>query len=386
MGAQTLVEFSPQRWTLIQQVLGVVQHYAPSFMEEYPHSIEVNTHQLGGVPGILLIHRDAEEALLNQVATHTCNNGIDSLAIYRQSKRVRDDVLLCLTKQQLTSNEITAVETPGNGSLWAEGTRAQFSCCVAFWQGGFCQEELPQVQRNHTDALVLCYLLRRENSVVFEPEEVQPAKNAPFLLDLVLFLDPPVQVIMDVGAQILEQTNLEVAKHWLQALPRNGPIKAIAFVDDDDEICVLDQKGVELLHNSTYARQMEAFHVFLDEAHSRGIDLKLPPSYRAVVTLGHGITKDKLVQALTRKPTKSVITVSDVLRWAVSETWAETRRNMPVWATQGRDLNDSEQDGIKPPPITLSVYPKAKQPRAFLKRNVRLSGTATNLAMWKMQY
>lgn len=142
MGAQTLVEFSPQRWTLIQQVLGVVQHYAPSFMEEYPHSIEVNTHQLGGVPGILLIHRDAEEALLNQVATHTCNNGIDSLAIYRQSKRVRDDVLLCLTKQQLTSNEITAVETPGNGSLWAEGTRAQFSCCVAFWQGGFCQEEV----------------------------------------------------------------------------------------------------------------------------------------------------------------------------------------------------------------------------------------------------
>lgn len=92
------------------------------------------------------------------------------------------------------------------------------------------------------------------------------------------------------------------------------------------------------------------------------------------------------ILALTRKPTKSVITVSDVLRWAVSETWAETRRNMPVWATQGRDLNDSEQDGIKPPPITLSVYPKAKQPRAFLKRNVRLSGTATNLAMWKMQY
>ncbi|CRL19685.1 Protein of unknown function DUF3638 [Penicillium camemberti] len=388
MGAQTLVDF----------------------VEEYPHSIEVNTHQLGGVPGILLLHRDAEEALLNQVATHTCNNGIDSLAIYRQSKRVRNDVLFCLTKQQLTPNEITAVETPGNGSLWAEGTKSPILLLRGLLAGGI----LPRrVQQNHTDALVLCYLLRRENSVVFEPEEVQPAKNAPFLLDLVLFLDPPVQVILDVGAQILEQTNLEVAKHWLQALPRNGPIKAIGFVDDDDEICVLDQKGVELLHNSPYARQMEAFHVFLDEAHSRGIDLKLPPSYRAVVTLGHGITKDKLVQAcmrmrklakgksvvfyvprdihfkilaLTGKPTKSVITVSDVLRWAVSETWAETRRNMPVWATQGRDLNDSEQDGIKPPPITLSVYPKAKQPRAFLKRNVRLSSTATNLAMWKMQY
>lgn len=136
MGAQTLVEFSPQRWTLIQQVLGVVQYYAPSFVEEYPHSIEVNTHQLGGVPGILLIHRDAEEALLNQVATHTCNNGIDSLAIYRQSKRVRDDVLLCLTKQQLTPNEITAVETPGNGSLWAEGTKSPILLLRGLLAGG----------------------------------------------------------------------------------------------------------------------------------------------------------------------------------------------------------------------------------------------------------
>jgi hypothetical protein len=33
---------------------------------------------------------------------------------------------------------------------------------------------------------------------------------------------------------------------------------------------------------------MEACFVFLDEAHTRGIDLKLPSNYRAAVTLGPG--------------------------------------------------------------------------------------------------
>lgn len=39
---------------------------------------------------------------------------------------------------------------------------------------------------------------------------------------------------------------------------------------------------------------------------------------------------------LTGKHEKSDIDVSDVLRWAVSETWMDTRRSMPLWATQGQ--------------------------------------------------
>ncbi|KGO74157.1 Protein of unknown function DUF3638 [Penicillium italicum] len=539
MGAQTLVEFSPQRWTLIQQVLGVLQQYASGVMEEYPHSIEVEIQQSGAVPRIRLLRRDAEEALFDRVATHICNNGIDSLPISRQPKQVRDAVLKYVTKRDLTPDEIAAVEDRGNHSFWTDDTmnpllllrgllaggvlsfcfskrwrvnygphrsrspatklcvpyrakdnpsaRSEFShpdviiiltslhhyyagledddlvlafkhlldsdnatleyqawvqnapalspyfrqlICVNLedrqnftqnifpalhaskgavdyflsrivfpremktfphklsasgWDIGEVKKnptvgfsgtndgkqtlplsikQLSQARQNHTNALVLSYLLRAENSVVFEPDEVKPANsNAVFLLEMVSCLDPPAQVILDVGAQILELSNLEVAKHWLQTLPRDGPIKAIVFVDGDDEICVLDDKGVELLHNSPYARQIEVCYVFLDEAHTRGIDLKLPPSYRALVTLGHGITKDKLVQAcmrmrklgkgqsvifyipkdvqfkilaLTGKSDKSAITVSDVLCWAVSETWAELRRSMPVWAIQGQ--------------------------------------------------
>lgn len=158
------------------------------------------------------------------------------------------------------------------------------------------QLDLPE--QNHTNALVLEHLLQPENSVVFIPDKDNPStSDAQLLLDLVLNLDSPVQVILDVGAQILELSNLQVAERWLAMLPKEGPIQAVVFANDSDEICVLDRNGrVEPLQISPFMRRMEACFGFLDEAHTRGIDLKLPVNYHAAVTLGPGITKDKLVQ------------------------------------------------------------------------------------------
>lgn len=158
------------------------------------------------------------------------------------------------------------------------------------------QLDLPE--QNHTNALVLEYLLRPENAVAFIPSRDDPSvSGAQLLLKMVTSLDPATQVILDVGAQIIELSNLEVAKNWLKMVPNNGHIHAVVFVNDSDEICVLDRNGrVEVLQSSPFARQLEACYVFLDEAHTRGIDLKLPLNYRAAVTLGPGITKDKLVQ------------------------------------------------------------------------------------------
>jgi hypothetical protein len=41
---------------------------------------------------------------------------------------------------------------------------------------------------------------------------------------------------------------------------------------------------------------MDQCLVYLDEAHTRGTDLKMPENYRAIVTLGPDLTKDRLVQ------------------------------------------------------------------------------------------
>jgi hypothetical protein len=52
----------------------------------------------------------------------------------------------------------------------------------------------------------------------------------------------------------------------------------------------------EPLDVSPFAKQMDQCLVYLDESHTRGTNLKLPADYRAIVTLGPGLTKDPLVQ------------------------------------------------------------------------------------------
>jgi hypothetical protein len=61
----------------------------------------------------------------------------------------------------------------------------------------------------------------------------------------------------------------------------------------------MDRAGrTEPLQTSPFAQQLDVCLVYLDEAHTRGTDLKLPRNYRAAVTLGSGLVKDKLTQGM----------------------------------------------------------------------------------------
>lgn len=162
-----------------------------------------------------------------------------------------------------------------------------------------------------TNARVLEYLLRPENEVAMLPPIAEasrgsvtegaspPSSDAEALLDVVLARgDPCLRVILDVGAQILELTNAQVAEMWLRkARDQDKTVQAVIYFDDNEEMLVLDVSGSsESFWTSPYADQLDNCLVFLDEAHTRGTDLKLPNYYRAAVTLGAGLTKDRLVQ------------------------------------------------------------------------------------------
>ncbi|KAJ4146957.1 hypothetical protein LMH87_001510 [Akanthomyces muscarius] len=210
----------------------------------------------------------------------------------------------------------------------------------------------------HTNALVLEYLLQPENVAVPAPHRRDiDLSDAERLLTMVTSMTPPVRVILDVGAQILELDNISVARKWLSMLRNDNAIQAAVFVDKEDQICVLDRKGhVALLHASPFATQLGSCVVFLDEAHTRGIDLVLPQYYRAAVTLGANLTKDRLVQACMRMRRlghgQSVVfcvpseicskmntdnpTVADILLWVIRGTWEDAARSVPLWAAQGR--------------------------------------------------
>jgi hypothetical protein len=55
-------------------------------------------------------------------------------------------------------------------------------------------------------------------------------------------MSPPVRVIIDVGAQVLEWRNEEVAREWLARAP-GSQVQAAVFFDDRDELMVIDRKG-----------------------------------------------------------------------------------------------------------------------------------------------
>jgi len=230
--------------------------------------------------------------------------------------------------------------------------------------------QLDNAEQEHTNALVLAHISRPENNVVLMDYAAPNVTDAQHLLDTVLTLVPPVQVILDVGGQILELVNVEVAKTWLSKHPDK---EAAVFVSESDELSVVDRNGrVDTLRSSSYFNRLEVCLIFLDEAHTRGFDLVLPLNYRAAVTLGAGLTKDRLVQACMRMrklgkgqtvvfcispeiqtkinelktsapDSTPEITVKDVLVWSISETEIEARRSMPLWAVQGERFVRQEE-------------------------------------------
>jgi hypothetical protein len=79
---------------------------------------------------------------------------------------------------------------------------------------------------------------------------------------------------------------------------RDHTVQAVVYFEDE-ELTVLDRVGrAEPLHTSPFAKQLGTCSVYLDEAHTRGTDLKLPRNYRAGETLGQALTKDKLTQGM----------------------------------------------------------------------------------------
>jgi len=148
-----------------------------------------------------------------------------------------------------------------------------------------------------TNALVLQYLLRPEN----DHYECTEGKNgeresATSFLQRLVKQDPEIRVLLDVGAQVLELRNEELAKHWLRVSLRPD-ISAAIFFDDSDHLTVVTRDGTkEPFISSPFNKQLEKCVVYLDDTHTRGTDLKFPEGMRAAVTLGPKVTKDRLVQ------------------------------------------------------------------------------------------
>ena len=469
MGTQRAIEFSPDRWIIIEYVLAITGRRAQDVLQIFPQGLELLSVHPGSFPRIRILDPCAADRLLEMVAREVCEKGLPGLPVWNLSQDVRNVLFSFLTDPNISEADtepfqhlIFAVESMSRSLLLLKGliaggilafalqqkrwrvdfgldlsrtllavpyrakdspaTRAEFShpdatmilTCLSYYYGGLSDEqlftafdtlflsdnhqveyerwvenapELPSAYRQstginlrdpvqcarvvfpslrfskgaidfymshivfpremkefphklsssgwdiarlkthpttgfsgtndsryvlplsisqcdlppqlHTNAAVLDCLLRPENCFKHAMQESgRESLDADSLLKIVTGSEPPVRVILDVGAQVLEWKNEEVARRWLSRVPATES-QAAVFFDDRNDLSVLSRDGnVESLMVSHFAKQMDQCLVYLDEAHTRGTDLKLPTNYRAAVTLGPDLTKDRLVQGM----------------------------------------------------------------------------------------
>jgi hypothetical protein len=119
MGSQKSIEYAPERWLIMQNILGLVPRYAQEVAKEMPLYIEIHPHVDARFPMVRTLHKDAADKLLNMIAKHVVNYGISNFPIRSQSSKIRNAVEKYLTRAELTEEEIQEVEC---STFWSEST------------------------------------------------------------------------------------------------------------------------------------------------------------------------------------------------------------------------------------------------------------------------
>lgn len=155
------------------------------------------------------------------------------------------------------------------------------------------QDDLPGLA--HTNADVLTYLLQPRNRryvPACRPDGKRLTEKA-FLYQL---KDNNIRMLLDAGAQILEMDNQSLAQAWLII---DHDADAAVFFGEDDRARVIYRDGKsQPLAGSPFLNNLGSCVVYLDEAHTRGVDLKMPANAVAALTLGIQQTKDHTVQGI----------------------------------------------------------------------------------------
>ncbi|PVH96294.1 hypothetical protein DM02DRAFT_687922 [Periconia macrospinosa] len=157
------------------------------------------------------------------------------------------------------------------------------------------QHDLPSLA--HTSAEVLTYLLQPRNRNYYVAEKYPGHRMTEFDL-LCHFQKLRIRVLLDAGAQILEMSNEQVARTWLD-IDKTAP--AAVYFNDNDVAVVRYRQGTTIpLLVSPFAEDLSEVLVYIDESHCRGTDLMLPDYSRGALTLGMSLQKDTLIQSAMR--------------------------------------------------------------------------------------
>ncbi|CAF1284760.1 unnamed protein product [Didymodactylos carnosus] len=225
------------------------------------------------------------------------------------------------------------------------------------------QCDLPGLQK--TDAIVLNNLLQTKND---HYQYLSISTSSDEILNRIVKDKPIIQVILDVGALFVDGTNRQIATNWLNLSDKTKIDYAVYFELDSIFVCDRQYEHHAFLTSPANER-LDRCVFYMDEIHTRGTDFKFPNNFRAAVTLGNGLSKDRLVQACMRmrklgkhhwlsfwsshevhqqiqtikknafllnekENVDNRISLNDILRWVYENTQQTTWDGLHHWATQ----------------------------------------------------
>ena len=158
------------------------------------------------------------------------------------------------------------------------------------------QADLPSLLQ--TSAEVLTYLLKPANRRYLLASDMRGRRLTEVDLLRMLYSND-IRMLIDSGAQILEMDNLSLAKTWLRIDPQ---AQAALYFNEENKPYICYRHGSRVpLAASPFVDDLSGCLVYLDDAHTRGTDLKMPAMARGALTLGLGQTKDHTVQGTLLK-------------------------------------------------------------------------------------
>ncbi|EGR48358.1 uncharacterized protein TRIREDRAFT_62633 [Trichoderma reesei QM6a] len=250
------------------------------------------------------------------------------------------------------------------------------------------QEDLPGLVQ--TNAEVLSYLLQCRNRGYAVLTDRNNRRLSEFEM-LKMLHRRGIKVLIDAGAYILETGNGHLARMWFDIDPLAQ--SAVYFRDDNRAwVAFRDAAKPEMpLLATRLANDLTDCFVYFDEAHTRGVDLKLPEDARAALTLALKQTKDNTMQAAMRlrqlgttqsvtffappevdisirdirtrintSSTKQEIQSPDVIFWLLEQTCLANEDLRPLFLAQGMDFCRRESALLQFPNYLTSTASRSK--------------------------
>lgn len=202
--------------------------------------------------------------------------------VFPREAKIFDMKMMC-TAWDLCSEEIINVVTGFSGT---NDTRLLLPKPIS-------QNDLKELE--DTNANVRETIIQEENDSYVHLES-----NVSGLEILRKLVENHIPVLLDSGALMLELNNEQVAQQWLKLVSMER-FDAAVYFNDKNLLMVVDRQNCKREFDcSPYYDRLDRCIVYLDDAHTRGTDLKFPTGIKACVTLCGGITRDKTVQACMR--------------------------------------------------------------------------------------